>query len=213
MMTRRVSIVAGAFLAVSACSDSTTTPPPGTSDVAESTTKATSPAVNQDDSGLLLKALLAWQHDNLPVDVTDVHDEANGGRTVSAQLRNESDAVTCTGGWGVDDTSPVFSFGALAHGATGSAVVTFPGGEAGLNAELRLQCVVQWRDVPSMTDLSPQELERIAARYPPESAEKNNVVFTVRWSPAGTWVGVEVNRRLAVVVPVEKVPPPSTPQE
>jgi hypothetical protein len=213
MMTRRVSIVAGAFLAVSACSDSTTTPPPGTSDVAESTTKVTRPAVDQGDSGPLLNALLAWQQKNLPVEVTDVHDEANGGRTVSAQLRNESDAVTCTGGWGVDDTSPVFSFGLLAHGATGSAVVTFPGGEAGLNAELRLQCVVEWTDVPSMTGLSAQQLEQIAARYPPESAERNNVEFSVRWSPAGTWVGVEVNRRLAMVVPLENAPPPSTPQQ
>jgi hypothetical protein len=211
MMTRRVLMVAWTLLAVSACSDSDARPSIEVPDVAASTAKATCPAVDQDDSGPLLNALLAWQHENLPVKVTDVHDEATGGRTVSAQLRNESDAVTCTGGWGVDDTSPVFSFGLLAHGATGSAVVTFSGGEAGLNAELRLQCVVEWRDVPSMTDLSPQELERITAWYPSESAEENTVVFSVRWSQAGTWVGVDVNRRLAVVVPVEQSHTPAMP--
>ena len=201
MTTRRGLIVMWGFLAVRACSDST-----GTRDVAARDDV-------QDGSGPLMNALLAWQHKNLPMEVTDVHDEAAGGRTVSAQLRNESDAVTCTGGWGVDDTSPLMPFGALTPCATGSATVTYyPSGEAGPAAELRLECAAQWTNVPSMAGLSTQELEPILARYPPESAEENGVVFSLRWSPSGTWVGVDVNRRVAIVQPVEESRVPSIPQ-
>jgi len=37
-------------------------------------------------------------------------------------------------------------------------------------------------------------------------------VFSLRWSPAGTWVGVDINRRVAVVHPVEESHVPSIPQ-
>jgi hypothetical protein len=147
-----------------------------------------------------MAALLAWQHKNLPMHVTDVQaDAAGGGRTVSAQLRNESDVVACNGGWDTGDTSPLLSFGSLRSGATGSAVVTYPGGPAGLAAELRLQCAFEWKDVPSMTGLSPQDLPRMATRYPPDGPERDGIVFSLRWSPSGTWVEVNVNGRLAVV--------------
>ena len=109
MMTRRVSIVVWAILTVSACSDSTGTAP--------------SPAADQDDSGPLMAALLAWQHKNLPMHVTDVQaDAAGGGRTVSAQLRNESDVVACNGGWDTGDTSPLLLFPADLRPAVGGLV-------------------------------------------------------------------------------------------
>jgi hypothetical protein len=187
MTTRRGLIVMWGFLAVCACSEST-----GTRDVAARDDV-------QDGSGALMNTLLAWQRKNLPMEVTGVRNEAEtGGRTVSAEIRNESDVV-CTGGWGTDDTSPLLSFGPLTRGAAGSAIVTYPGGQAALAAELRLECAVQWTDVPSMTGLSAQEVDRLLARYSPEKVEENGVVFSLRWSPSGTWVEVNVNGRLAVV--------------
>jgi hypothetical protein len=197
MLMRGVSIGVCSLLGVCACSDSTST---GGS-VASVGTSAVAP--EQDGSGVMLDALLAWQRQNLPMEVSEMASDPAEGRTMRAEIRNESSAVTCTGGWGIDDASPLMSFGALGPGATGSTVISYPSGAAGSAPELRLECAVEWTDVPTMAGLSAEEVARTLAQYPPEGAEGSKVVFSLRWSPAGTWTGVELNRRLAMVVPVE----------
>jgi hypothetical protein len=198
MMMRGASIVACSILAVCACSDSTDT---GRT-VASVGTSTVVP--EEDGSGVLLDALLTWQRKNLPMEVSEMESDPAEGRTMHAEIRNESDAVTCTGAWGTDDASPLMPFGALAPGATGSTIISYPSGAAGAAPQLRLECAVEGLDVSTMTGLSAEEVGRVLARYPTEIPEASGVVvFSLRWTLAGTWAGVEVNRRVAAVVPVE----------